>query len=124
MGTSEISYYVMPGLKQDEVRFEQVIRKVCDVMKVDRFLILTPKRSKELVFARNMCFFIFRRYFSMTLKEIGQVFERDHTTVIHGITTFENDLQFMKLYKDQFCKVKQDLGLNMANKNLLTLTTN
>jgi chromosomal replication initiation ATPase DnaA len=124
MGTSEISYYVMPGLKQNEVRFEQVIRKVCDVMKVDRFLILTPKRSKELVFARNMCFFIFRRYFSMTLKEIGQVFERDHTTVIHGITTFENDLQFMKLYKDQFCKVKQDLGLNMANKNLLTLTTN
>jgi chromosomal replication initiator protein len=124
MGATKISYYVMPGLKHREVRFEQVIRKVCDVMKVDRYKILTPDRTKELVFARNMCYFIFRRYFSMTLKEIGQVFERDHTTVIHGITTFENDLGFMKLYKAQYEQVQQDLGLNTANKNLLILSSN
>ena len=54
MGASEISYYVMPGLKHREVRFEQVIRTVCDVMKADRLLVLTPNRSKQLVFARNM----------------------------------------------------------------------
>ena len=61
MGASEISYYVMPGLKHREVRFEQVIRTVCDVMKADRLKVVTPNRSKQLVFARNMCYFIFRQ---------------------------------------------------------------
>jgi chromosomal replication initiation ATPase DnaA len=124
MGATEINYYVMPGLKHREIRFEQVIKTVCEVMKVDRYKILTPNRSKELVFARNMCYHIFRRYFSLTLKEIGRVFERDHTTVIHGITTFQNDVDFMKVYKSQYEQVKQDLGLNAASKNHLTLSSN
>ena len=99
MGASEISYYVMPGLKHREVRFDQVIKTVCQVMKIDRYKLLTPNRSKNLVFGRNMCYFIFRRYFSMTLKEIAQAFDRDHTTVIHGLVTFQNDIECIKFYK-------------------------
>ena len=124
MGASEISYYVMPGLKHREIRFEQVIRTVCEVMKADRRKVLTPNRSKNLVFARNMCYFIFRRYFSMTLKEIGQAFERDHTTIIHGIMTFQNDIECIKFYKAQFQEVQQSLGLNLNNKKLNILNTN
>jgi chromosomal replication initiator protein len=122
MGASEISYYVMPGLKHNEIRFEQVIRTVCEVLKADKRKVLTPNRSKNLVFARNMCYFIFRRYFSMTLKEIGQSFDRDHTTVIHGIQTFQNDIDCIKHYKGQYEEVQQILGLSMTNKKLNMLS--
>ena len=114
----------MPGLKHREVRFEQVIKTVCDVMKADRLLVVTPNRSKQLVFARNMCYFIFRRYFSMTLKEIGMAFDRDHTTIIHGIMTFQNDIECIKFYKAQFQEVQQTLGLHTNNKKLNILTSN
>jgi len=124
MGASEISYYVMPGLKHREIRFEQVIKTVCEVLKADRSKVLTPNRSKSLVFARNMCYFIFRRYFSMTLKEIGQAFDRDHTTIIHGIMTFQNDIECIKFYKTQFQEVQQTLGLHTNNKKLNILTSN
>jgi chromosomal replication initiation ATPase DnaA len=124
MGASEISYYVMPGLKQTEVRFDQVIKTVCEVMKIDRYKLLTPNRSKNLVFGRNMCYFIFRRYFSMTLKEIAKAFGRDHTTVIHGLVTFQNDIECIKFYKSQFLDVQQTLGLHTNNKKLNILTTN
>jgi len=124
MGAPEISYYVMPGLKHREVRFDQVIKTVCEVMKIDRFKLLTPNRSKNLVFGRNMCYFIFRRYFSMTLKEIAQAFDRDHTTVIHGLVTFQNDIECIKFYKNQFIDVQQTLGLHTNNKKLNILTTN
>ena len=124
MGASEISYYVMPGLKHREIRFEQVIKTVCEVLKADRSKVLTPNRSKSLVFARNMCYFIFRRYFSMTLKEIGQAFDRDHTTVIHGIMTVQNDVECIKFYKDQFQEVQQVLCLHTNNKKLNILTSN
>jgi chromosomal replication initiator protein len=122
MGASEISYYVMPGLKHNEIRFEQVIRTVCEVLQADKHKVLTPNRSKNLVFARNMCYFIFRRYFSMTLKEIGQSFDRDHTTVIHGIQTFQNDIDCIKYYKGQYEEVQQILGLSMTNKKLNMLS--
>ena len=122
MGASEISYYVMPGLKQTEVRFDQVIKTVCEVLQADKRKVLTPNRSKNLVFARNMCYFIFRRYFSMTLKEIGQSFDRDHTTVIHGIQTFQNDIDCIKYYKGQYEEVQQILGLSMTNKKLNMLS--
>ena len=122
MGASEISYYVMPGLKQNEIRFEQVIRTVCEVLQADKRKVLTPNRSKNLVFARNMCYFIFRRYFSMTLKEIGHSFDRDHTTVIHGIQTFQNDIDCIKYYKGQYEEVQQILGLSMTNKKLNMLS--
>ena len=118
MGASEISYYVMPGLKHREIRFEQVIKTVCEVLQADRCKVLTPNRSKSLVFARNMCYFIFRRYFSMTLKEIGHAFDRDHTTIIHGIMTFQNDIECIKFYKDQFQEVQQILSLHTNNKKL------
>jgi len=124
MGASEISYYVMPGLKHREIRFDQVIKTVCEVMKIDRFKLLTPNRSKNLVFGRNMCYFIFRRYFSMTLKEIAQAFDRDHTTVIHGLVTFQNDIECIKFYKNQFLDVQQTLGLHTNNKKLNILTSN
>jgi chromosomal replication initiation ATPase DnaA len=124
MGAPEISYYVMPGLKHREVRFDQVIKTVCEVMKIDRFKLLTPNRSKNLVFGRNMCYFIFRRYFSMTLKEIAQAFDRDHTTVIHGLVTFQNDIECIKFYKNQFLDVQQTLGLHTNNKKLNILTSN
>ena len=114
----------MPGLKQTEVRFDQVIKTVCEVMKIDRYKLLTPNRSKNLVFGRNMCYFIFRRYFSMTLKEIAQAFGRDHTTVIHGLITFQNDIECIKFYKSQFLDVQQTLGLHTNNKKLNILTTN
>ncbi len=122
MGASEISYYVMPGLKQTEVRFDQVIKTVCEVLQADKRKVLTPNRSKNLVFARNMCYFIFRRYFSMTLKEIGQSFDRDHTTIIHGIQTFQNDIDCIKYYKGQYEEVQQILGLSMTNKKLNMLS--
>jgi chromosomal replication initiation ATPase DnaA len=124
MGASEISYYVMPGLKHREIRFDQVIKTVCEVMKIDRFKLLTPNRSKNLVFGRNMCYFIFRRYFSLTLKEIAQAFDRDHTTVIHGLVTFQNDIECIKFYKNQFLDVQQTLGLHTNNKKLNILTSN
>ena len=112
----------MPGLKHNEIRFDQVIRTVCEVLQADKHKVLTPNRSKNLVFARNMCYFIFRRYFSMTLKEIGQSFDRDHTTVIHGIQTFQNDIDCIKYYKGQYEEVQQILGLSMTNKKLNMLS--
>jgi len=36
--------------------------------------------------------YLCRRYTSFSLKELGEIFNKDHTTIIHGIKRVENVL--------------------------------
>ena len=43
-------------------------------------------RRRDIVMARHCVMWIMRKKQHMTLSMIGKVFDRDHTSVIHGIT--------------------------------------
>lgn len=46
--------------------------------------ILGPKRSKHLVYVRNLCVFMLRdKGYSTT--EIGRIMNRDHSTIVHAL---------------------------------------
>ena len=47
-------------------------------------------RKSEYVKARYLAFVMLYRYCDISLSNIGKLFDRDHTTVIHGIREFEN----------------------------------
>lgn len=48
-------------------------------------------RKSEVVYARYVCFFLMRKYMSLSLKAIGQVFNRDHSTVVSGLSVIEDE---------------------------------
>ena len=111
MGKSTLTYYVIPGLKMKKVRFQRIMMSVADAMQVSTRLMMTKSRQRELVQARNMCMYIMQTYFNMTLKEIGKVFNRDHTTVIHGIKMFKQDREVLEAYNTIYEEVKKNLQL-------------
>ena len=64
--------------------------------------ILSSKRQRRLVWIRYTLYNYLRTVGSMTLSEIGKVFNRDHATIIHGIkkhTDFVvwNDKEYLEL---------------------------
>lgn len=74
------------------------LNKIQELIQRDR--LSSPKRDHELVYRRAYLMQELRSS-GMTLKEIGQMFKRDHATVLHSIRTHEwlastND----KLYMD------------------------
>ena len=52
----------------------------------------SKSRRRELVVARNTVFFLARKYTDLSLEEIGNVFDRSHSTVIKGITSLEREM--------------------------------
>lgn len=87
-----MNYIGMPGIKASyrkecapKITPDKVIQVVCNHYNIDRSDLKGRCRQKELVHARHVIFYLLRNHASMTLKSAGALFNRDHTTVIHGV---------------------------------------
>jgi len=67
-------------------------------------------RKREVVLARQMVMFLLRTYTSMSLKDVGETFNRDHTTVIYSVDT-------VKDICDTDEKVRRDRNILMMQLN-------
>ena len=56
----------------------------------------TKSRRRDIVYRRMYLFKYLKQMQDKTLTEIGGLFNRDHSTIIHGLKTFED----VKLYDD------------------------
>ena len=70
----------------DNLTFENIIDIVADEMSLDREDILSSKREKEIVKARQVCMFLCRKLLKYSYPEIGKFFGgKDHSTVIYSV---------------------------------------
>jgi hypothetical protein len=72
-----------------------VLEGVCFVMGQDINRVKTKGRFRELVVCRHLFYYLSKYYYGATLKQIGQLTNTDHTSVIHGINVI-NDLLSIK----------------------------
>ena len=63
---------------------ERIIDCVCKYFSVRRDELLGKKKNKEIVEPRQICMYTICNLLDMPLLSIGQLFGRDHTTVIHA----------------------------------------
>ena len=79
---------------------ERIIDCVCKYFNVRRDELLGKKKNKEIVEPRQICMYTICNLLDMPLLSIGQLFGRDHTTVIHArdkITTLMEENQRIKV---------------------------
>ena len=62
-----------------------VIKAVCDESGVTRNELLGPSRMATFVLARHVAMWLCSVKGISSLSEIGRVFNRDHTSVLHGV---------------------------------------
>jgi chromosomal replication initiator protein len=75
------------GLKK--VYVEEVVEKVASYYKTTIEKIIKGSREKENVIPRQMAMYLSKKMTTSTLKNIGKIFMKDHSTVIHGCQTIE-----------------------------------
>jgi len=66
------------------VNFDMVVRAVESYFKVSRAELLSEKRSKNISHPRQVAMYLIRRYTDMSYPEIGDGFNKDHTTVMYA----------------------------------------
>lgn len=73
-------------------------------------------RTRDVVFARFVFMGIARR-FGYTYEQIGEVIDRDHTTVIHGLSKGRNNEAITALIEKGYEALKPDNDIEVAGKH-------
>jgi chromosomal replication initiator protein len=123
-----ISPYCFPGIKldqNDKRKFKssvelskynmskeeilEIISQECDVSLSE---ILTRCRKKEVVNARFIFCAVMKKHFTYSLKRIGAIVHRDHTSVIHALNEFNNRYKNEDIFKSTVNKIYNKIGID------------
>jgi chromosomal replication initiation ATPase DnaA len=95
----------------DQEIVDTLIKRVAKVTNVPEKLITKKGRYRPQVLARNMCFYILHVHYKQKSAQIAPYFNRDRTTVLHGINTFVNDVEVVPYYMEQYMEVRKKIRI-------------
>lgn len=83
-----------------QISIESIQNYVCDYFGIDSNKVREKTRKQEIVEARQIAMYLSKQFTDSSLKTIGLHFGgRDHSTVIHAISTVEERLSTLPKYK-------------------------
>ena len=74
----------------------------------------SKSRKKNLVLARNISFYLARKYTDLSLKDIGSYVNRRHSTVLKGITNIEREVAKDSRTSQQLQRIAERLELGAS----------
>lgn len=91
---------------------QEVVARKYDVRKED---ILNSVRTQSIVTPRQLAMYISRKYTSKSLKEIADLFDKKHATIIHGVKTIENRLDVDEELRHKLDEILSEFGLSTTD---------
>ena len=90
----EMAFEIIGNYAQAETQldFEGIVRMVCEGFGLSPEQLNSRSRKREYVVARNAAYLLARKHTDLSLKEIGDRFNRRHSTVLKGITALEREM--------------------------------
>ena len=87
-------YDVIQQVSHTEPTFDlpSIVDMVCRGFGVTQQQLQSNSRSRNNALARSLAFYLLREHTDLTLEEIGQGFNRSHSTVIKGISKLEEEI--------------------------------
>lgn len=113
MAWEVISHYAAHSPVLD---MEAIITQVCQAFGISREQLICPSRKQEYVCARNTAYYLARKHTDLSLQAIGKQFNRKHSTVLKGITSFEKEIGLKTSLGRQFVNT---VALIERNGNIL-----
>ena len=111
--TVENTYLALEGISpkknkefidQTDKQIKNIKNIVVNYFQISEDDLISTSRKPHLVYARNLCYYIIRNKYNISLKKIGENFgNKDHTTITHG---FEKIKEVIKTDS----KVKNDIS--------------
>lgn len=88
--------------KRNGITIEEIVKEVAKEFGLEKDILKSPQRNKNVSLARQVAMYLCRRYLNMSLLEIGSYFgKKDHTTVLYACCRIEelkkNDANFSEI---------------------------
>lgn len=94
-----------PSFDAAQVTHEGIVAIVCERFGLRPEDLTSPRRSRHIALPRHVAMYLCRRLLGASFPYLGQLFRRDHTTVMHGVSTIEQ-------------RVKQDAAFQLTVQQL------
>ncbi len=84
---------VLSGKESPEITVERIISEIAKKYHITPEEIKGKKRSKDVAMARHVSVYVIRKATDMSLKSIGKIFDRDHTTMMSSLDVVESEME-------------------------------
>jgi len=94
--TVDFAREVLQGVLKSQaasVTFELISDAVCDYFSLRPADLRSKRRSKSVAVPRQLAMYLCRRLLHVSFPDIGDLFSRDHSTVIHATTVTERRIK-------------------------------
>jgi chromosomal replication initiator protein len=107
--TQEILKDIIP-LENKKISVGQIQKTISDYYNIKVNSLLSKKRTKDIVLARQIAVYLSRELTDLSLTSIGETFgRRDHTTIIHSYTKIKNKIKKDKSFKSIIDNLTSDI---------------
>lgn len=86
---------------------QRVMALVCFNYQLTEEQLISKTRKRNFVLARMICMKLIRSNTSMILEDIGNVFNRDHSTVLYSIDTLNDLIETDNNISEQYLKIEK-----------------
>ncbi len=97
----EVLETLRPAFEPAHVTHEKIVATVCERFGLRPQDLNSPRRSRHITLPRHVAMYLCRRLMGASFPHLGQLFQRDHTTVMHGVSSIEQ-------------RVKQDAAFQLT----------
>ncbi len=102
-----INYWIIPGIIDPKKQFKApliakeklIIQRVASYTGADPF---KKNKKSKIIEARQVAMYLIRKTTHLTLTGIGELFNRNHATVIHACKVVENYRETDKNFNEKF----------------------
>ena len=91
--------------------YQQVLINACKICDITMDELKGKARNRHLIVARHICFYILRNDFALSLVEIGRIFNRHHSSIIHAIKNMDFIIENPTFNKYEFRIYQQIKGI-------------
>jgi|GEM_PF-3482128 len=100
-------YQVMAKYAVHTGDYEKILTAVCVGLKIDHKALVGKCRTREISDARKIAFRLLRDLSSMTLVQIGRLFNKEHSTVVHSLDAYNELYEVDPAFREKVLRVKR-----------------
>ncbi len=102
--TEDLAYSIIANVapRNPELCLNELLKLVCSCYDISEQQMFSRSRKNEYVMARNTAYYLIRKHFSMTLQDIGDKFNKKHSTISKAISSVEVEISKKTKLGSQF----------------------
>ncbi len=92
--TEDLAYSIIANVapQNSELSLNELLKLVCSCYGISNEQMYSRSRKNEYVMARNTAYYLIRKHFTLTLQDIGDKFNKKHSTISKAITHVEEEI--------------------------------